>query len=144
MEIYTRKDWEKDRSFSAKEGQEIEEDIYETMYNCLPPIRLPKRKETEGYESGFLMGEPHSFNKQGEDLYLAFGKKENKCYYIGKIPKTSEWIKMSDERKIYLCRKMYEFIKERSLNEEQFRETLISLGMKESEIRGIEEKGFII
>lgn len=93
--MYTREQWEKDRAFSAKPGEEITEDIYNEMYNCMPPLRLPKEtalKALEEYKvpvhAGFLMGEPHTSSKEGL-LYLAFGmnnyggSKPPRYFYLG-------------------------------------------------------------
>ncbi len=85
MSIYTREDWTRDRNFSAKPGQEIEEDIYEDMFDALPPYGLPRRPETAGY-TGFCMGEPANTDKDGHLTYLAFGKLRGKCYYLGEMP----------------------------------------------------------
>ncbi len=92
MEIYTRAQWHKDGSFSAKVGQEVEEYIYEEMFDVLPPLRLPKES---GYLAGFRVGEPHSHEqskKTGEWLahYAAFGKKDGKCYFLGYMNKYGE------------------------------------------------------
>lgn len=92
MEIYTREQWAADRNFSAKVGQEVEEDIYEQMLDCLPPLRLPREC---GYSAGFRVGEPYIHEqsaKTGEWLahYAAFGKKDGKCYFLGHMNKYGE------------------------------------------------------
>jgi hypothetical protein len=92
MEIYTHEQWEKDRSFSAKVGQEVEEGIYEEVLNCLPPLRLPKEC---AYSAGFRVGEPHCHEqskKTGEFLphYAAFGRREGKCYFLGYMNRYGE------------------------------------------------------
>lgn len=92
MEIYTREQWHKDRSFAAKVGQEVEEYIYEEMYDVLPPLRLPRES---GYTCGFRVGEPHSHErskKTGEWLahYAAFGKKDGRYYFLGYMNKYGE------------------------------------------------------
>lgn len=82
--IYTRSDWQRDNSFKAAPGQEIEEAIYDQMLDCMPPLRLPSCKETEIYASGFLMSEPYDIDRQtGENFYVAFGLLYGKCYFIG-------------------------------------------------------------
>lgn len=89
MEIYTREQWSRDRTFKAEPGQEITAEIYEEMYNCLPPKALPTetaRKYKLPIHAGFLMGEPHSSDREGL-LYLAFGmssfSNSKHYYYLG-------------------------------------------------------------
>lgn len=99
MNVYTMEQWTKDRTFKAEAGQQIEAELYEYFFNCMPPKRLPKGKAQQALQdysipvhAGFLMGEPHSTNKDGDELYLAFGMndygrsvnhKEPKYYYLG-------------------------------------------------------------
>lgn len=85
LPIYTAERWAADRSFSAMPGQEVTAEIYEDMFNCMPPYRLPRDTILAGYTCGFMMGEPHSTDPAtGKQLYLAFAKRENgKYYYIG-------------------------------------------------------------
>lgn len=79
--VYTRKDWQRDRVFSARPGQLITEEIYDDMLNCMPPYHLPE--ETRGMVSaGFLMGEPAASDQRGA-LYHAFGSKSGKHIYLG-------------------------------------------------------------
>lgn len=91
--VYTMATWERDGVFKADPGQEITEDIYKQMLNCMPPKALPRKKVDQVLQdynvpvhAGFLMGEPHSSNAKGL-LYLAFGM--NDCgkgkhfYYLG-------------------------------------------------------------
>lgn len=40
--IYTNEQWESDNSFKVVPGQEITEQIYDDMLNCLPPKSLPR------------------------------------------------------------------------------------------------------
>ncbi len=93
--IYSMEDWKQDRSFNAKPGQEISEDVYNEMLNCMPPKTLPSGKAEQALQdfsipvhAGFLMGEPHSTDKEtGKELYLAFGMndygKGKHYYYLG-------------------------------------------------------------
>lgn len=81
--MYTREDWAKDGSFSAKRGQEISPEVYEEMFNCMPPIRLPKDLRTIGF-AGFLMGEPYSHNEHGP-VYMAFVRANGHHYYHGLV-----------------------------------------------------------
>lgn len=90
--IYTTEQWEKDGTFSAEVGQEVSEAVYYQMFNCLPPLRLPKEC---GYLSGFRVGEPytHEHSKTtGEYLahYAGFGKKGGKYYFLGHLNKYGE------------------------------------------------------
>lgn len=91
--IYTMEQWQRDRLFNAEPGQEIEAAIYEEMLNVMPPLTLPQGKARQALQdykipvhAGFLMGEPHSCDKDGQ-LYLAFGSnnygKGSKYYYLG-------------------------------------------------------------
>lgn len=93
MSVYTMENWKSDRTFNAEPGQEISEDIYNEMLNCMPPKTLPRDKAAQALEAyripvhaGFLMGEPHSDSKDG-NLYLAFGMndygKGKHYYYLG-------------------------------------------------------------
>lgn len=96
--VYTMKQWTKDGTFHAEPGQEISEEIYNTMMNCLPPKTLPSTKAAQALDdynipvhAGFLMGEPDSSDKNGNQLYLAFGmndfgsgtRREPHYYYLG-------------------------------------------------------------
>lgn len=96
--LYTMEQWTKDGTFNATAGQEISEDVYNAMLNCMPPESLPRAKARWALSAlnipvhaGFLMGEPHSSDKDGL-LYLAFGMndygrsvnhKEPHYYYLG-------------------------------------------------------------
>ena len=93
MNVYTMEDWLRDCDFKAQPGQEISQEIYDEMFNVMPPLRLPREKAAEVLESlrlpvhaGFMMGEPHSSDKDGA-LYLAFGKnnygKGDRFFYLG-------------------------------------------------------------
>lgn len=93
MGIYTREQWKSDRAFKAEPGQEITEDIYEEMLNCMPPRSLPKGKARQALQdyripvhAGFLMGEPHDHDTDGP-LYMAFGMNDygrgQRFYYLG-------------------------------------------------------------
>lgn len=97
--LYTMEQWTKDGTFNATAGQEISEDVYNAMLNCMPPESLPRAKARWALSvlnipvhAGFLMGEPHSCDKDGNQLYLAFGMcdfgrsvnhKEPHYYYLG-------------------------------------------------------------
>lgn len=90
MNIYTTDDWANDRTFSAEPGQEIDAEIYEEMFNCVPPYRLPRVAVTETYKkysvymnAGFLMGEPATCDRNGASLYMAFGRNDDHYYYLG-------------------------------------------------------------
>ena len=94
MEIYTREQWSIDRDFKALPGQEITGDIYDQMFNCMPPKHIPQEKALQVWNdyripvhAGFLMGEPHSTDKDGNNLYLSFGMndygKGQHYYFLG-------------------------------------------------------------
>ena len=93
MNLYTIEQWQQDGSFKAEAGQEISEDVYNEMLNVMPPASLPRGKAEQALQdydipvhAGFLMGEPHSSNKNGDLLYLAFGMnnfgKGKRFYYL--------------------------------------------------------------
>lgn len=93
--IYTLQNWEHDRDFRAEAGQEITEEVYNRMLECMPPLSLPREKAEQALHDysipvhgGFLMGEPHSTSpKSGKPLYLAFGMhdygKGKHFFYLG-------------------------------------------------------------
>ena len=83
-DTYTRADWMRDRTFSARPGQSIAADVYDEMLNCMPPYRLPRDLRRDGHASGFLMGEPHSSDAQGL-LYMAFVRHGLRHYYYGLV-----------------------------------------------------------
>ena len=87
--VYTSSRWKKDRRFSAREGQEITEEVYNMMMNCLPPFRLPVAKANEIFirygiriRAGFLMSEPYCNDQEGF-LFMAFGTDGDSYYYLG-------------------------------------------------------------
>lgn len=91
--LYSMKQWAADRDFKAAPGQEITEEVYNQMLNALPPLTLPRCKAEQALQdykipvhAGFLMGEPHSNDKNGL-LYMAFAMndygKGKRYYYIG-------------------------------------------------------------
>ena len=85
--VYTRQDWQRDKDINAVAGQEIEESIYEQMFEVLPPLSLPRCERTEGYTAGFMVSEPDSSDPLGRGcLYSAYGRKDGKYYYIGLLP----------------------------------------------------------
>lgn len=79
MTVYTSEQWAKDGTLKMAVGQEIEESIYYQMLNCMPPLRL---KEPQGCTAGFRVGEPYT-HRNGQPLYMAFGKRAGKYYYLG-------------------------------------------------------------
>ena len=86
MDIYTMHQWQQDRTFSALPGQEIEEAVYNELFNCMPPLQLSREaiEHTDiPVHAGFMMGEPHSCDKAGQ-LFLAFGMNDygNKKRYF--------------------------------------------------------------
>lgn len=80
---YTSADWMNDRSFNAKPGQAITEDIYNEMLNALPPLPLPHDLKRAGFK-GFCMGEPHSHTAAGPQ-YMAFVRRGLRYYYYGLV-----------------------------------------------------------
>lgn len=94
MKTYTMRDWRAAGTFNAEPGQEISEDVYNTMRDCLPPKSIPKETAERAWtehqipvHAGFLMGEAHTVDEDGQPLYLAFGSnnygKGSRYYYLG-------------------------------------------------------------
>ena len=94
MNVYTMEQWRQDQTFNADPGQEVTAEVYNQMLNTLPPEDLPAetaRQALSKYKTpihnGFLMGEPHSSDSNGNLLYLAFGMndygKGRHYYYLG-------------------------------------------------------------
>lgn len=86
MTIYNHNQWQQDRTFSAHPGQEITPEIYEDMFNCLPPLRLPCLPQTEGFIAGFLSSEPHAY-VNGKAVYAAFGRRNDRYFFLGYLPR---------------------------------------------------------
>lgn len=81
--IYTHEQWTADREFKAEPGQQITGDIYEEFFNCLPPKSLPRAAAEYALQelgvpvhAGFMLGEPHSTDTAGKNLYMAFGSND--------------------------------------------------------------------
>ena len=83
--MYTRADWERDRSFSAAPGQEIDPEIYDEMYDALPPYSLPRCLKLNCLiQSGFMLGEAYDFDPETKKLrYMTFTRRNGHCYYEG-------------------------------------------------------------
>ncbi|MGN0014475.1 MAG: hypothetical protein ACI37T_03555 [Candidatus Gastranaerophilaceae bacterium] len=92
--IYTLEQWKIDNYFQAKVGQEITEEVYNTMLDCCEPKRLPKAKAEWALQhlripvhAGFLMGEPVKVQNTDKTMYLAFAMndygKGKHFYFIG-------------------------------------------------------------
>ena len=99
MDIYTMDDWERDRTFAAEIGQEIVPEIYEQMFECMPPLRLTNKyphNEDLGIVSGFRTSEPYVHAQSETDgkmtaFYAAFGKTtDGRCYFLGHQNKYGE------------------------------------------------------
>lgn len=85
-DIYTAANWELDGTFAAKPGQEITGDIYETFYNQLPPLYLPRASYPVPVTAGFMSSEPYTHaDSSGKfrAFYLAFGSCGDRYYYLG-------------------------------------------------------------
>lgn len=91
MGIYTREQWAADAGFKARPGQEIEPEIYDDMFNVVPPKDIPRKElhrltEAAGLgsmEGAFLMGEANTGDAEGHTLYLAFGRQGSRCFFLG-------------------------------------------------------------
>jgi len=80
MSIYTIQDWEKDGTFKALEGQEIDAAIYYEMRDVMPIS--PLRRPAYGCKNGFLSLEPAA-HVNGLPVFMAFGSKDGRFYYLG-------------------------------------------------------------
>lgn len=94
MDVYTMETWKRDGTFKAEPGQEITEQLYDIMLNCLPPKPLPQGKARQALDdygtpvhAGFLMGQEDSTDPDGHPLYMAFGMNSYgsgaRFYYLG-------------------------------------------------------------
>lgn len=84
--IYTVEQWEKDNSLKAKPGQQIAAEIYESLFDCLPPRRLPRAEFPVAVRMGFMFGEPYAHaevNGRYLAFYAAFGRNGDACYFLG-------------------------------------------------------------
>ena len=73
--IYTMKNWEKDKSFLCNEEQEITKDVFDVFKNSVMPHR---------YKGKYLMaGEAYKYNNKGELVYMTFMEENEKYYYLG-------------------------------------------------------------
>ena len=83
--IYTVEQWKQDKTFQAQPGQPISADLYSEMLNALPPETALHEYDIP-IHTGFLIGEPHSCDRSGRLLYLAFGMNDTgkgpNYYYI--------------------------------------------------------------
>lgn len=93
MKTYETEDWRRDGSFKAEPGQEIAKEIYDQMFNAMPPMALPRNVAENALNNlhvpvhaGFMMGEPYGTSEEGT-LFLAFGKnnygKGDRYFYLG-------------------------------------------------------------
>jgi len=75
-EVYTDKDWCKDRNLSVEVGQLIEPSVYYQLLNALPPKRN---------DDLFQCGEPYSHDwNTGLPLFKTFERMDDNYYkYIG-------------------------------------------------------------
>lgn len=96
--VYTREDWEFDKTFAAMIGQEVSEDVYDQFYDCMPPLSLHGGALAAelGIVGGFRVGEPYAHaksTKTGEytPFYAAFGRTAaGKFYFLGNQNKYGE------------------------------------------------------
>lgn len=98
MNIYTMNDWAIDNHFNALPGQEIEEQIYFEMRDVMPIASLTY--SAFGCKIGFLSLEPAG-HVYGYPVYMAFGQKGDKYYYLGLQPKKRISKEMRKGRKMY-------------------------------------------
>lgn len=84
-DVYDNYRWHLDGSFAAKPGQEVTPEIYQNMFDCLPPHDLPRLPETQGYTAGFLVGEAYD-HVNGKAIYAAFGRCGERCFFLGYLP----------------------------------------------------------
>lgn len=77
LKTYTMEDWRNDRSFSPAVGQEVTQEVYDDLFNALPPTFRG---------CGYMQtGEAYSMIRVGDryvDTYITF----NGLEYIGNMP----------------------------------------------------------
>ena len=83
--IYTMQDWERDGTFSAAPGQQIEPAIYEFFYNLTQLQLLPRNEITAKYRCGFMISDAYDIDPDTHrPRYAAFGRiKDGRYYFIG-------------------------------------------------------------
>ncbi len=98
--IYTKEDWALDRTFSAEIGQEVTEEIYDEMFDCMPPITLAAGTALNarlGIVAGFRVGESYIHAKCIKTVEFlpfnaAFGRTADRkhFYFLGNQNKYGE------------------------------------------------------
>ncbi len=82
--IYTSKSWEKDGTFNASVGQEIEESIFWQFLDGISPRIYSKCYLEDEKATYFLEGEAYDhYGENGRARYMLFVKYNNKYYYFG-------------------------------------------------------------
>ena len=74
--------WWNDKDFKATPGQEVTQEVFLEMLNCMPPQPLPRKDYGRPVQAGFMMGEPTDSSPAGA-LYRAFGANSGRYYYLG-------------------------------------------------------------
>lgn len=97
--IYDMAQWGVDGIFSARPGQQITQEIYEHMLNCMPPLYLPDNESGITVSAGFMMGEPYD-HKNGQNIFLAFGKNQQGYYYLGHMDMNGKLYDLEYEQEI--------------------------------------------
>ena len=89
--VYTMQNWHDDGDFKAKAAQEITQEVYNTLYNELPPRALPDHIYHWAFDvlgtiltGGFMMSEPAGANYLG-NTYMCFGSAAGKYWYLGEF-----------------------------------------------------------
>lgn len=83
--MYTISDWNRDGTFKAQPGQEIQYDIYYQMHIVVPPKAAPLKLRNQ-YDEAYLMGEIYDIDTATEKpIFMAFGSKNGHYYYIGLV-----------------------------------------------------------
>lgn len=76
MEVYTMEQWNLDKEFKAQIGQEVSDEVFEEMRDCVPPAY---------YSQGIMqVGEPYDADAETyENLYATFVRTDNGWKYVG-------------------------------------------------------------
>ena len=76
--MYDMKQWKKDGTINPKEGEQITDEVFNEIFNCMPPAMNTR--------SIFQMGEAWDHievNNHYYARYYTFVKNDDKWYYIG-------------------------------------------------------------
>ena len=90
MNLYTKKQWEADGTLSVQIGQTIDNEVYNDLFECLPPKTMTANL--------FQVGEPYNHDYLGNALYATFVNNGTGWVFVGHCRKgeTVQRIGMGD------------------------------------------------